>query len=287
MIKIERCNLCEIANNYLGKLKEKGYNKKNNNTLQKHWVKNKDRIIKSNDLKGIIKEFQAIRDQTGFDEFKNYMKGQYKELFYEREIGYWLAKQLDVKTCPYCNRQYTFTIETQKGGSDEKHIRPEFDHFYSKSEHPCLALSFYNLIPSCSICNRIKSDDVIDINPYENGFGNEYKFILKTKDSQEPFNWALNEDVDIDFLDENENIKVFGLKELYNEHIDYVKEIINKAQAYNYSYYSSLIDSYKGLGYQEEDIDRFIWGNYIENAEHEKRPLSKLTKDILEQLKIP
>ncbi len=284
MIKIERYNLNVIADDYLTKLLQiKRYNNKRGNIIQNYWIKNKNRIIKSADLSGVINEFRAL-DQTGFDDFKDYMIGQYEELFYNQKMGTWLAKQLEVKTCPYCNRQYTFTVETK---NEEKRIRPEFDHFHSKSEFPFLALSFYNLIPACSICNRIKSDVAIDINPYKKGFYDNFKFRIKTKDGNEnSMDWALEEKIEIDFSVTNNNIEEFALKELYNEHIDYVKEIIDKVQAYNHNYYSSLIDSYKGLGKQEADIDRFIWGNYLENAEHEKRPLSKLTKDILQQLKI-
>src|SRR5690606_37151236 len=142
MIKINRGNLAIIAGNYLKELKnkKKRFNKKKNNVLQNFWVDNKDRIIKSNDLNSIIQEFNAL-NQDGFDDFKIYMIGQYEEIFYNKKVGKWLSTELNVKTCPYCNRQYTFTIE--KG---TKNIRPEFDHFHSKSEFPYLALSFYNLI---------------------------------------------------------------------------------------------------------------------------------------------
>ncbi len=282
MIKIERNNLNNLVVGFLKKIQdEKGYYKKKNNAIHNHWIQNRDRIIKSNDFDSIINEFKGL-DQSGFEKFKNYMIGQYEELFYNRKLGKWLAQKLDVRTCPYCNRQYTFTVEV---GS--KNIRPEFDHFYSKSDYPYLALSFYNLIPACSVCNRIKSDKVIDDNPYFEGFDNNYKFIIKTKDDEEvSLDWALKNKIEIDFTKNNKNIEEFALKELYNEHIDYVEEIIDKAQAYNCNYYNSLIESYKDLGKQVADIDRFIWGSYLENAEHEKRPLSKLTRDILDQLEI-
>jgi 5-methylcytosine-specific restriction endonuclease McrA len=282
MIKIGRLNLDDIANKYHTKLQnEKGYNNKKDNIIHNHWIKNRVRIIKSDDLNAIINEFKVL-NQDGFDAFKEYMIGQYEELFYNRKFGKWLAKELDVKTCPYCNRQYTFSVEV-----GTKNVRPEFDHFYSKADYPYLALSFYNLIPACPICNHIKSDDPIDKNPYFEGFNDNFKFKIKTKDGEEfSLDWALRSKLEIDFTNKNENIKVFALKELYNEHIDYVKEIIDKAQAYNQSYYNSLNDSYKGLGKQDAEIDRFVWGNYLENAEHEKRPLSKLTRDILEQLEI-
>lgn len=36
------------------------------------------------------------------------------------------------------------------------HRKFQFNHFYDKGTYPYLALSFYNLIPSCSTCNSSK-----------------------------------------------------------------------------------------------------------------------------------
>jgi hypothetical protein len=62
--------------------------------------------------------------------------------------AYDLAQKLKVNVCSYCNRNYTFTIRNKSS----KSTRPDFDHFYDKGTHPILALSFYNLIPSCILC---------------------------------------------------------------------------------------------------------------------------------------
>lgn len=70
----------------------------------------------------------------------------------EESTAYWLQRQLGVKVCPYCNRMYTTTLF----GEDK--IRPDFDHFYPKSKYPYLAVSLFNLIPSCSMCNKRKGD---------------------------------------------------------------------------------------------------------------------------------
>src|ERR1700694_241223 len=64
--------------------------------------------------------------------------------------GYDLATKLNVKTCPYCNRNYTVTVADGKS----RVTRPDFDHFFPHKQFPLLALSFYNLIPSCLVCNR-------------------------------------------------------------------------------------------------------------------------------------
>ncbi|OAV67952.1 hypothetical protein Barb4_02269 [Bacteroidales bacterium Barb4] len=293
MIKINRANIEEIKNEYLSKLNEIKFDEEiKENPIQNYWIKNRDRIIIAPpiDFEDIKKEFFEL-GQNGLSEFKIYMINLYKKLFYKRKIGNWLAEKLDVKVCPYCNRQYTFIITKEKQKvekqkrNDKKTTRPEFDHFHPKSERPYLALSFYNLIPSCHTCNDLKKNEPIEINPYLDEFGDKYKFVLKDEDTKMPVILD-KKHIKVDFSLENDNITVFGLKELYNQHIDYVEEIIDKAQAYNADYYDSLIQSFSGLGKTPAEIDRCIWGNYIETADHCKRPLSKLTRDILEQLGI-
>lgn len=70
----------------------------------------------------------------------------------QQPLAYWLQSQLDVKVCPYCNRMYTTTLY------GKKRIRPDFDHFYPQSRYPYLAVSLFNLIPSCNVCNKAKLD---------------------------------------------------------------------------------------------------------------------------------
>jgi len=67
---------------------------------------------------------------------------------HDSQWAYDYASSLDLNVCPYCNNQYTFTIKTNRGKT-----RPQFDHFFYKAEHPYFAISFYNLIPCCSVCN--------------------------------------------------------------------------------------------------------------------------------------
>lgn len=65
-----------------------------------------------------------------------------------------LLTSLGVKVCPYCQRNYitSYTLEENKEDKVEK-ATADLDHFYPKKDYPFLALSLYNFIPSCSICN--------------------------------------------------------------------------------------------------------------------------------------
>lgn len=76
------------------------------------------------------------------------------------------------------------------------------------------------------------------------------------------------------------NIDVFGLKELYSHHDDIVKEMLLKGEIYSPDYIQSLMEQFPNLIENEEEALRIIMGNYINEEDLGKRPLSKLTRDI-------
>lgn len=227
------------------------------------------------------------RKNTAFGKFKSDMESLYKGImndgYPQKTYGMQLSRSLNIRTCPYCNRSYTFSLDDKiDQASDQRvRVRPEFDHFYPKADYPCLALCFYNLIPSCPVCNHLKSEREIDLNPYLIDTENSpISFKLKNKNGVKT---AKN--IKLRVVSKNgsgrKNIKVLGLQQLYNEHKDYVKEMMDKAVAYNKSYYDGLIESFRGMDLNAQDIENRIWGTYTECSDLGKRPLSKLTRDIL------
>lgn len=215
--------------------------------------------------------------------------------------AYKLAEKLNIGVCPYCNRNYTFTVQSSNGS-----VRPVFDHFYDKGKYPFLALSFYNLIPSCHICNssfkcQKPFSTQTHLHPYIDDFNSIAKFTFipldvsiyqklarfDYKNIELKFEKVHSKVKDDDYKKAEKNIKDFGLNELYNEHKDIVLELIQKAEIYNESYIDELMKNYEGTLFKnKEDLLRLVFGGYITDEEIGKRPLSKLTKDILEQLEI-
>lgn len=189
--------------------------------------------------------------------------------------GYWLMKKLGIKVCPYCNRNYTITIF-----ANDIQVRPEYDHFHPEALYPSLILSFYNLVPSCPGCNHLKKVQEIDVNPWV-GYNadNRPRFRVDTSTGDFPARPHLK----IDY--ENENTRRLGIKELYNEHTDYVKDILNKIQAYNPATYKTIAKDFQGIVYTEAELERMIWGNYTNIDNADKRPFGKLTADLLDQYK--
>lgn len=236
---------------------------------------------------------------TSFGKFKRTMGALYSTFFNDPACslstqdstnGYWLMRKLNIKVCPYCNRNYTIAVD-----GDTK-TRPEFDHNIPKSDKPILALSFFNLIPACPTCNHLKSSKEIIFNPYIVNC-DDIKFIPDLtvtgheEDTPKKIISAINkitevENIKLKIKTQNENqenfIKKLAIDKLYNEHLDYVTEILEKAIAYNHSYYDGLVENFRDLGIDISEIDKLIWGTYTQIDNLGNSPLSKLTRDILE-----
>lgn len=91
---------------------------------------------------------------------------------------------LDVSVCPYCNSQYIFTYIGENKNGESGGIRPELDHCFPKSKNPFLAISLYNLVPSCSQCNGsiksnkdIKLDSVVNL--YTEDISDKFEFYIE------------------------------------------------------------------------------------------------------------
>ena len=303
MIKIQINNIEKIANDFVKRI-EKSVIKNRLSKTERGILKNKS-LANGNELQkkiyslyncqpdSLISEFEQFEK---FLVYKGYTTRKKRNLVskyfnYDKEIdlcdgekhSYWLMKKLDIRVCPYCNRSYTFTINEKS-----RSIRPEFDHFHPQTTYPYLALSFYNLIPSCPICNRMKKTNEIDIHPYIEGFNDKCKFkiddIEKCLLNDDYSNWEISFDKTLDKFDKN--IDVFALKELYNKHKDFVSEIVFKARAYNDEVYKSLIETFSNQGLSEKEMHLLIFGTYLEENKIGLRPLSKLSKDIIDQIGI-
>lgn len=98
------------------------------------------------DCKGSIKEENVkkllLANKPAMNEyillFGKFAEQEAKELvdkvfrydsFSKRKCAYYILYDINVGVCPYCNRQYTFTLKSRK-------IRPQFDHYYPKSIYP-------------------------------------------------------------------------------------------------------------------------------------------------------
>lgn len=200
--------------------------------------------------------------------------------------GYNLAEKLDIQTCIYCNRLYTHTIITEK----RKFIaRATFDHWFPKATYPLLALSFYNLIPSCNVCNSsVKGSDLLALKSIFHPYWKH-----KSPKKQLDFNFAydLEDHVKAVSVLEHRNkfsgdsLEAMQLDIIYKSHNQEIRELIYLKKAFSSSYLRS-VESILKKPLSTEEVYRLAFGVYLEDEHLIKRPLSKLKKDILTKLGI-
>lgn len=272
------------------------------NCFGKDWSFEKIILAKPNDLEKLSKifKFKCCNDFSVFHGYYNYLN-KYTEMTYFTKIdekkrpynAYQLIENLNIFICPYCNRNTIYNVKNSKKRTSE------LDHYYPQSKYPFFALSFYNLVPSCKVCNKIKldNDDKEYINPYDNRFdmNKKMKFSLELKDSTfyhsvKGFNieYKYNEKISDDEKKRiQNNLDDFELKDLYQNHKDIILELIQKQAIYNESYLDELMTQYEGTLFKNrEDLLRLVTCGYMSDEKISKRPLSKLIKDISEELKL-
>jgi len=204
---------------------------------------------------------------------------------------YHLANNLNRNTCTYCNRIYTNTMVAK---DNKKVMRPQFDHWFPQSKYPLLALSFYNLIPSCSICNSTVKNDTDfnlkdNIHPYINNiindfnFDYEYKYVLNSYDTK----------VDLNISDTDPNAKkiintldAMHITDMYDAHQSELKDLILTKKAYSKEYLKSIKSLFSSINLTDDEIYRLIFGVEYDDKNFHKRPFSKFKSDILKKLEI-
>lgn len=200
----------------------------------------------------------------------------YKQRFPRQEF----VEELQVTVCPYCNRNFV--------NSTYKRTMCDLDHFYDKETYPILAVSFHNLVPVCHACNHAKARKAISYSPHNMNFNTDdllsFDYFVTGMDYLSD-NKQIGIEIDCTGAFQS-NVKELKLREVYQIHSDIVQECIKKAIVFNPEYLTNLFNTYNGLFESEEELYRIVFGNYMEESSYGKRPLSKLTKDILSKLLI-
>lgn len=217
----------------------------------------------------------------------------------DQKKGIWLARVLNIKSCPYCNSQYTLFVQSTDGAGLAKF---QFDHFYPKDRYPYFSVSLFNLVPSCSSCNHKKRNSDMNIfqhyHPYYNAISPYAKFVVKFPDDVNKWNFKAIRDLDPDMLMISfvgkyletdaivkEHDRLYDISIIYERHKDIAHELLVKSILYN-QYYRKGTRSIKGLFPDNKSMLQYILGNYLEEKDTLNRPLSKFTQDIAKQLNL-
>jgi len=221
---------------------------------------------------------------------------KYTNKYQGKALTPFFTDNFNFSTCFYCNKDFITNFD--------KTSTFQLDHFYDKSTYPYLALSLYNLIPSCSTCNSSKvkgSKNTYEHDPKVGSFKNErcvapndkdfdfeekVKFKLLLNESCKNLQIKTKEDIETPLKENYSNeyekyTEVFKLNERYKAHKDIVFEMMHNAQLYPQSRLKEL-QNLTGIPYQQ--IKKDIFNLIDEDEDLSKEPFSKLIKDISNEL---
>ena len=285
MIRIS--NYSAIETLYYDDISKRKYQKHNNKTLEEIY-KEKFQDALGCDLKSLL---CSTFDELIKIKLPSTIEEEIREIFnyqgkYQKHISDIFKEYIELHTCYYCNIDFVNVFK-----ATNKSIKSGYtlDHVKSKSEYPHLALSLYNFVPSCYVCNsKLKKDrDIGNVSPTASNFDFDKKVKFKTFmqnvnlqiEDTEDFELLLKED----FTEVYEKyIEVFELDGRYEYHKYNVIEMINKRKQYPDSRIKELAELTQKT---EEEVKQDLFGEYLfEDANLHKRPLSKLIKDIAKEL---
>ena len=202
------------------------------------------------------------------------------------KISKYIEKYGDIHTCYFCNIDFINRFKIRDAKTKNGFT---LDHFLDKATYPFLALSIYNLIPSCYICNsKVKgTNEIISFAPTSKEFDFDKKVKFKTFIINE--NLEIEEEKDFSLLLKEDYgnmyksyVDVLELDGRYEYHKYKVIELVNKRKLYPNSRIKELA---KLTQQTEEKVKQDLFGEYDEDNLH-KQPLSKLIKDISEELEL-
>ena len=192
-----------------------------------------------------------------------------------------IHQQMGLKTCVYCN-----TIPTM---SNKGEVFYQMDHYLPQSLYPFLGTCFYNLQPSCDVCNGHKLTQDCDFGLYVNSEQHKelspFRFVPKVKNLDGPY----PECEDIQFRGKGANVtkerqaheEMFHINNLYAGYKDKVSKLYAKGYKLNDSVVKFMSAAF-GLKPSPSDILAYLSDEISlkENDIH-KEPLMKLKQDTI------
>jgi|GEM_PF-1854064 len=170
-------------------------------------------------------------------------------------------------------------------------LKPKFhnhytlDHITPKAKYPLFQISLYNLIPVCYSCNsKFKGEYELSgsVIPNSNSYklDHELKFCLINDSGDYKIDYKLIDSVDsISF---NKYMKEFKIIGRYNEHLDVILCLREKADKYNKV---KILEISRQTGISVDELKEVIFGKDILNGEADSH-LFKLKTDISKDLGI-
>lgn len=267
--------------------------------------------------------FKDLSDKNIAEQYKQPLESDTKDFLLRAYKSYRDSEELlkiidiiNLQVCPYCNRNFIERYSLERNGKNIAYFKGDLDHYYSKDEIPALMLSFYNLIPCCKVCNHEKGKAGLrPFYPYYDYEEKEYRFSVEVYTEEDEKDIIHNMPIDdieskrfdstvwqgisdnfkivlkgIDETELNDCMKnsnmLFKLEKKYNHSKDYVKELVRKKYIYPEIRKKELLKNFPDIFKDKTDLYETFY-SFVDNPEQiRNRPLAKLTKDILEQIRV-
>ena len=192
--------------------------------------------------------------------------------------AYVLIENMGIHVCPYCDDEYLDVVEAN--GKVKRTC--EFDHFFpeGKSKYPALAMCFYNLVLSGQNCNGIKSQNLLEVSPYDEDI-ETMTFLSPDIEPGVNMDSLLPEDCKVRLHSKQGmviNEQVLGLKERYENRYAEAYDLLRRKQQFPIEKIEELVDS--GFFSSVTEAYRVLFGVTYEEAKF-KEIHQKMKKDLI------
>lgn len=204
---------------------------------------------------------------------------------------------ININYCTYCNKNEVQNINVTNDHATDFEVRMrlyQLDHFYPRSRHPYLSLSFFNLIPGCSTCNaQLKGEKKFSFdthfNPFDKSFDDYFYFTLSTIIPEKKNEIEISLKNKINYP--RNTIQDFRILKRYNQGaaIDILFEMITFLRNRSDKIQKSYLNQIRGLfGFLEHSNNEVLrsQGIPLEAKLINKKQLGKLKRDVCLQLEI-
>lgn len=196
-----------------------------------------------------------------------------------------IQQQMGLKACVYCNAVPTM--------SNNGEVFYQMDHYLPQSLYPFLGTCFYNLQPSCGVCNDHKKTKNCDFGLYVNSEQHKelspFRFMPKIESLDGPYPRC----EEILFRGKGANVtkesqaheELFHINNLYAGYKDEVSALYADAYKMNPTMIAVNAACW-GIPATKRDVLAYMSGHLsLEEKDVHKKTLTKLKQDTIKQLK--
>lgn len=196
-----------------------------------------------------------------------------------------IHQQMGLKTCVYCN-----AIPTTSNNGE---VFYQMDHYLPQSLYPFLGTCFYNLQPSCGVCNDHKKTQDCDFGLYVNSEQHKelspFRFVPKIESLDGPYPRC----EEIQFRGKEANVtkesqaheEMFHINNLYAGYKDDVSALYADAYKMNPTMIAVNAECW-GIPATKKDVLAYMSDHLsLEEKDIHKKTLTKLKQDTIKQLK--